>query len=212
MLQPSVSEPNHPSVNFLKGIVRQQWASKLENSINDKQTSKQMITYIETHISNMNGIVDQLDYELFCIPHIISHSRNMTKEELFKYLRLVESIAVGYSSIYGRLITSLLMIGLTAKTKNLGSIEKYYRDVSGDIESKIIAYNNLIEKRHARIVRLSDIADRHSKGILKIFRRRRVAAIRRRIDRGRKCLDSLNKRMDSISDINRSMKLKAGFQ
>ena len=89
MLQPSVSEPNHPSVNFLKGIVRQQWASKLENSINDKQTSKQMITYIETHISNMNGIVDQLDYELFCIPHIISHS-------LETCLKLHASIYVAY--------------------------------------------------------------------------------------------------------------------
>ncbi len=209
-MQHDAVESNHPSTNFLKGMVRQQWASKLESSVNDKQLSKQMIAKIETHISNMNGIVDQLDYELFCIPHIISHSKHMAKEDLYKYLGLVESIAVGYSSIHGKMITSLLMIGLTSKAKNFGGAEKYYNAVSGDIESKLSTFNRFIERKNARIDRLSSLAARHNRGIFRIFRRKRVASINRRITRSRKRIEMLKKSASSISDIQRSMKLKSG--
>ncbi|MCL4364793.1 MAG: hypothetical protein M1569_03980 [Candidatus Marsarchaeota archaeon] len=210
--QQSVSESDNPSINFLKGMVRQQWVSKLENIISDKQTGKQMVAYMEAHISNMGGIIDPLDYEVFCIPQIISHSRHMTKGELYKYLCVLESVAVGYSSIHGKNTACLLMIGLTAKAKNLGCAEKYYQNVSDNMGSKITVCNGLIEKRQARIMRLSGMADRYSKGIFRIFRRRKIATIMRKIDKNRKVAESLNKRMCSISNTYRSMKLRAGAQ
>lgn len=200
----------HPSVNFLKGMVRQQWASKLENSVADKQLSRQIVAGIERHISNMNGIVDQLDYELFCIPNIISHSKHMSEEELYRYLGLMESVAVGYSSMHGRHITSLLMVGLTAKAKNPAGIGKYYRAVSNKVESKLQAYNSILEKRKVRIGRLSILAKRNGSGIFRIFRRKRVAAINQRIDLGMRRMESLNSKVGAITDTQRSMKLRAG--
>ncbi len=192
-------------------MVRQQWASRLENGIGDKILSRQIVADIELHISNMNGIVDQMDYELFCIPNIIAHAKHMSKDELYRYLKLMESVAVGYSSMHGRYITNLLMIGLTSKAKNLGGVEKYYRTVSGDIESRLTAYNAALEKRRARISRLSAAAKHHGSGIFGIFRRKRVAAINRRIELGMRRIDSLSGRMGSVSDIQKSMRLKAGI-
>ena len=85
----------------------------------EKLKSRQIIATIEGHAANMQRILDSYDYEIFCMPNIVSASKTMTGEDFDTYLKFIESIATGYYSVFDKDLTTLILVGLTYKARNL---------------------------------------------------------------------------------------------
>lgn len=191
---------------MLKGIVRQHWHDKLDSM--DKIKGKALATEIDMHLANITAMVDPLDYEVFCVPNMIAHSKHMSRDEFSRYLRLMESMAYGYSSIFGSDIAGLALIGISSKAKNVSGIERYHRLLSNHVESKIKTYHRKIEKRKRHVDGLYLRMRTHERSILKFFRKGRISMLTRRIDYGIKMVESLNYKFDKFNGVYRNMKLK----
>ncbi|MHB1829782.1 MAG: hypothetical protein ACYCO0_00105 [Candidatus Micrarchaeaceae archaeon] len=194
------------SEDFLKGIIRQNWHGQLDTA--DRKKGRQLAAEIDAHILNMRSLINAIDYEVFCIPNIVSHSKHMQAEELCRYLRLIESMAIGYSSTLGRDVASLAIIGLTSKAKSASSIEKHYNALSNEIESRLDRCGVMIEKRKRKVERLSAAIKVHQRSFLRFFRKGRIAYLKKRADAGRKRIERLDQEFESINNINLDMRAK----
>lgn len=167
-----------------------------------------MTAEIETHISNISSVVDPIDYQMYCVPHIVSHSKHIgNKEEFTEYLRLIESMAVGYSALLSKEMTSFALIGLTAKARDVKSIEKYYRLLTNDIQSKIVFYESGLSRKRKRIVILSNRIQRHRRSLLRFFRKRRIARLGKKISLNEKQIEELENDFKRYRDLHERMKV-----
>ena len=82
---------------MLKNVVRQNWRGKLEEL--DKVRGRALAAEMDSHLASIAKTIDPLDYEIFCVPNMISHSKHLSRDEFSRYLRLMEVMAEGYSSI-----------------------------------------------------------------------------------------------------------------
>ncbi|MDE1822827.1 MAG: hypothetical protein KGH69_02970 [Candidatus Micrarchaeota archaeon] len=167
--------------SILKSVIRNNWQSKMDAS--ERHVNKKLLEEIEQHASNMYGILNGYDYEALCIPNIMANAKHMSKEDFRTYLRLMESMAIGYSNLLDREIANLLMIGLTSKTRNLGSAQRYFELLSKDIEQRVGIYNRIIErhgrKSDAMLARLKTT----ERNIFRIFMKRRIRVIKKAISK-----------------------------
>jgi hypothetical protein len=184
---------------ILKGVVRQHWHDKLETM--DKTRAKALSAGIDAHLANVAKSVNQLDYEVFCIPNIIYHSKHMSKEEFEKYLRLMEAMAVGYSSMFGNDVAGLALIGISSKAKNAGGIEKYHRLLSSRIETRMKIYRSRMDARRRSIDVLHSRLRIHNRSVFRFFRKGRIYSLSRRIDRSARGVDLLSCRLDRLNEI-----------
>lgn len=194
------------SEDFLKGVVRQNWHGQLDAT--DKKYGSQIAAEIDAHLANMRSLPNALDYEVFCIPNIISHSRHMQAEEFRNYLRLLESMAIGYSLTLGSDVANLALIGLTSKAKNAGNLEKHYNALSNRIESKLDRCSVMIERRKRIAERLSVAARRQQRSILRFFRKDRILYLKKRADIEKKRIERLDQEFEGINNINLDMRAK----
>ena len=190
--------------NFFKNVVRQHWEGKLATM--DKTKSKHVAAEIESHLSKMNPHIDKLDYEIFCVPNIIAHSKHITKEELQDYLKLLESLAVGYSSTLGRELTSLVLIGLTSKARNSASAERYYKSLTGYVQGRVTRYESAIDRKRKRVHGLSMLLQREQSSLLRLFRRRRIQVLSKKIDVNIKDIEALTMKLQTYSNVSVSMR------
>lgn len=202
--RPSLTERS--SAGFLKDVIRRQWYDAIGT---DKVKSHATAAEIDLHIANMNALIDPLDYEIHCIPRIVSHSKQMQKEEFARYLKQIEALATGYSSMLGKELTGLLLIGLTTKARSTKGVEKYHKMLSDEIDGKIQLYGTRIERRKVRIDRLSLKAVSYRRGIFSFFRRGKVLMLNKRIYSTTRRVEALNKKFDRLNGIKMSMKAKA---
>ena len=194
--------------DMLKGIVRQHWHDKLDSM--DKINGKALATEIDMHLANITAIIDPLDYEVFCVPNMIAHSKHMSRDEFSRYLRLMESMAYGYSSIFGSDIAGLALIGISSKAKNVSGVERYHRLLSAHVESKIKTYHGKIEKRKRHVDGLYLRMKMHERSILRFFRKGKISMLTKRIDYGIRRVESLNYKFDKFNGVYRNIKLKGG--
>ncbi len=194
------------SEDLLKGIIRQNWHGQLDAA--HKKSGKQLAEEIDAHLANMRPLINIIDYEVFCVPNIISHSKHMQKEELRRYLRLIESMAIGYTSTLGRDVASLAIIGLTSKAKDAGRIEKHYNDLSNDIESRLDRCSTMIDNRKRRVERLSAAVKIHQRSLLRFFRKGRIKRLKRMIEAGRRSVERLDLEFERINNTNLDMRAK----
>ena len=194
------------NTTFFRNVIRQHWEGKLAGM--DKAKSRHVTAEIDSHLSNMNPLVDKLDYEIFCVPNIIAHSRHITKEEFSDYLKLIESLALGYSSTLGRERTSLMLIGLTTKARNLAGAVKYYKSLATDVQSRVYRYESAITRRRKRVYSLAQRLKREEGSILRFFRRKRIVAVNKKIDSSIKEIEELNLKLQAYSNVSASMREK----
>ncbi len=194
------------SSTFFRNVVRQHWEGKLASL--DKAKSKHVAAEIDNHLANMNPLVDKLDYEIFCVPNIIAHSKHISKDEFRDYLKLLESMALGYSSTLGRDLTSLVLIGLTSKARNPASAEKYFKALSSDVQSKVYRYESAITRKRKKVYGLSRVLQKEQKGILRFLRRRRISAVNKRIEYRIKEIEGLNLKLQTFMNVSAGMKEK----
>ncbi len=193
---------------MLKDIVRRNWHGKLE--IIDKSGTKNLAAEMEGHILNMSDLVDALDYEVFCVPNIISHSKHMSKEDFGKYLKLMEAMAEGYSAMFGRDIAGLALIGISSKAKNVNGVERYHKLLASHIESRANRYHSSIEKGKKRMDGIYLRMRSYERGLLRFFMRGKRDRLARRIDRGLERMYQLNSRYDRLNSIYRKVIVRGG--
>jgi hypothetical protein len=212
----SVNENNRHSANdteksidnaILMNVVRQHWENKLEGM--DMMKSRHVSSEIDLHLSNINGIIDKLDYEVYCVPSIVSHSKHMQTNEFREYLRLIESMAIGYSAVFGKDITGLILIGLTSKARNVGSAEAYFAGLSDRLSSKLKIYDALIKKHKEDSDSLSREFIRHKSSIFRFIRKKHIYELKSRMDAKAKKLRKLNNKAERINNVRIRLSMRA---
>lgn len=183
----------------LKIVIRQHWREKLTEV--EKSKGKQVSAEIDAHLSNINAVIDPIDYEAFCVPNIIQHSKHMQKEDFSAYLRLIEAMAVGYSEHLGKDLTNLILIGVTSKGRSVGSAEKYLGLLLTDINKRMNYYQNNINKRSKGINIMYGRLRAHNSSVLRFFRKRKITMLSKRIDYRTKELDVLQGRLQKYNGI-----------
>ena len=193
---------------MLKEIVRRNWHGKLE--IIDKAGTKTLAAQMEAHILNITDLVDALDYEVFCVPNIISHSKHMSKDEFGRYLRLMEAMAEGYSGMFGTDMAGLALIGISSKAKNAAGVEKYHKLLTSHIESKANKYHFSIEKGKKRMDSIYLRMRSYERGLLRFFTRGKRDRLAKKMDRGLERMYLLNGKYDKLSAIYRNVIVRGG--
>lgn len=163
----------------LKAVVRQHWKEKLTEV--EKSKGKHIAAELETHLSNMNAILDPIDYEAFCVPNIIQHSKHMQKEDFSNYLKLIESMAIGYSAHLGKDLTSLILIGVTSKGRSVGSAERYLGLLLKNINGRMTFYQNHINMKSRRVTIMSSRLKAHQGSILRFLRKKKINRLTNKI-------------------------------
>ena len=179
---------NYIAADLLRNVVRRNWRSKLSGMEREKEAA--LADELESHLKNMSAYVDQIDYEVFCMPNIISHSRLMQQGEMRKYLGIIESMACGYSDWLGKDLTGIAMIGISSKAKNAKDLEKYHKGLSHRYESKMANLNAIIERHSTSIGKLQSKLKKEERSLFAIFKRKRLTRLRSR-------LSSINGRIGS---------------
>ncbi len=159
----------------LKDIIRKRWETELGSG---KQQSKEVKDQLDSHVSNIKGILDNYDYEIFCMPNIITNTRAMSRSEVKEYLKHMEALAVGYSLVFGDEMATLLLIGLTCKSRSVSSIAKYYGNFSSDINKKVVYYDRLLQKHSDFMSRVNYEIKVTESGFLRFFRKKKVIRLK----------------------------------
>lgn len=165
--------------NALKNIIRQDWERKFDGT--DKPKKQQVMMALEGHAANMQSILNNIDYEVFCVSNIIAHAKHMTRDELNKYLSTLEAIGTGYAHIYDMEVATLIMIGVTARCKNIYDLAKQWNSLAGRIDSKRDHYNSKMEVASKELERLSTQLNKQESSLLSFFFRGRIRRLRGRI-------------------------------
>jgi hypothetical protein len=165
---------------------------------------------MESHILNIADLVDALDYEVFCVPNIISHSKHMSKDEFGRYLRLMEAMAEGYSAIFGSDMAGLALIGISFKAKNATGVEKYHKLLTSRIESRANKYHFSIEKGKKHMDGIYLRMRSYERGFLRFFTRGKREKLAKKIDRGLDRMRRLNGKYDRLSAIYRNVTVRGG--
>lgn len=160
----------------LKDIIRRRWETELGTG---RQQNKDAKDQLDTHVSNVKGILNNYDYEIFCMPNVIANTKTMSRNETRDYLKHIEALATGYTAIFGSDLATLLLIGLTCKSRSVSSIAKYYDTLSSDINRKAVYYDGLLQKHSDFMSRVNYEIKMTESGLLKFFRKKKALKLRR---------------------------------
>lgn len=181
----------------LKTIVRQHWKDKLTEV--EKVKGKHLSAALDIHVANMNAILDPLDYEAFCIPNIIQHSKHMQKEDFSTYLKLIESIAIGYSNHLGKDLTGLILIGVTSKGRSVGSAERHLEMLISSLNGRVAHYQSRINTRSKRMAMMSARLRLHQSSILRFLKKRKINLLTKKITLTNREVQILNQKVEKYN-------------
>ncbi|MDE1869516.1 MAG: hypothetical protein KGH71_00835 [Candidatus Micrarchaeota archaeon] len=182
---PSRSVSNLENIS-LRNVVQESWRAKVKHD-------KHMLDLIDDHASNMQKLLGNAEYEIFCIHNLIANTKNMSKSEVKSYIKTIEGLAYFYNSKLGLDLTSALLTGLTFKAKNLDSLGRYYKLMINEIDSKIKKYEKKASKENTKLDNLAlDLRYSESGIINRLFRRGKAQQLKTRISMKRRKLDRYN--------------------
>ncbi len=194
--------PKHQAVTsfeaeIFKRVIKENWKSKVSD-----ENSKQIVAMLEEHASSMQKLLNNYEYEILSLPHVIASCKRMTRGEAARYLRVLEAIAVGYKQRYTPDMLSLLVCGLALKAKDAESAAKYLRLLTSDLEGKVTYYTT-VSNAEARSIDNLALTLKYMEASLmhRIFKRGELVRIRRRIDvriRRKRKFDHKRIRYDSV--------------
>ena len=122
-----------------------------------------------------------MDYKVFCVTNIISNSKHMSRDDLIKYLSVLEAIATGYGHMLNKELATLVMIGITARYRTLNGLTKHYHALMGRIDAKSCYYNDKMFIASKAVESLSNDLKTQESSMLRFFFRGRINTLRGRI-------------------------------
>lgn len=188
----------------LRRIIKETWRGKLlENADPRTAVSLQLL---DEHVAKMEVLLKNLDYEAICMQNIISNSKHMSTPELKSYLSFIEKLAVGYQNIFTPEITDIILIGLTAKARDLRSIKKYHESLISGIEKKAGSYSTKISKEEKALNQIARELNKKNKGIFKFLRKGEIQLMQKIISNKRRRLTRYSKKNSSYSQLISKLK------
>ena len=186
----------------LKEIIRKRWETELGSG---RQQSKEVKEQLDTHVSTVKGILDNYDYEIFCMPNVIANTKTMSRNETKEYLKHIEALTIGYSSVFGNDLATLLLIGLTCKSRSVSSISKYYGSFSSDINRKAVYYDKLLQKHSNLMGKVNCEIKAAESGFLRFFRKKEAVRLRRIAGRRANRIKTIERKRSNCRNIISSM-------
>lgn len=168
---------------------------------NATKSNKNTAAIIEEHASSMRELLGSYDYEAINLPMIIKNSSEMDIQELEKYLKTIESLAVCYSGLFGKELAFLLVSGMLAKFHNSVGLNSHYAKLVGKIEEKMMYYKGKANAESRVITVLNYSIKEMESGIFWVFRKKKIRGARTRMNRSEARLKTINSKMGRLTDI-----------
>ena len=156
-----------------RDVSREDWKARMGEQ--DK------VYLLEDHVSNMKGILSDLNYETYCIDRLIENTKKMDIGTMKEYTNMMESIAYFYCKTLNKDMATAIITGLVTRTKDVKGVEKYYNWITLKLGGEISKYSKSMSVYGSRIDALSVELRNNSSGFLKFFKRKRVLVIGRKM-------------------------------
>ncbi|MDE1761846.1 MAG: hypothetical protein KGH59_01355 [Candidatus Micrarchaeota archaeon] len=188
----------------LRNVVQDSWRAKVKHD-------KHLSDTIDQHTANMQRLFGSLEYEAFSVQNIIANTKNMSRAELSGYIRILEGLAYFYNNKLGNDVASTLLTGLTMKAKTLDSLNRYYRLMVGELDSRIKRYDGAKDKESRKIERLDLLLKYNEASFLSwLLKKRQINGLRTRISTRRRKLARIDERAakerKTLDQVNRIVK------
>jgi|GEM_PF-6217012 len=170
--------PSSSAADFyeLRKIVDEGWQSKASG------IGEYEMAMFSAHASKIRSMLGSLEYEITCMPILIKNVKRMDSKERLEYISALESIITGLREEFGETLIVPLVYGIISKSKNLESAKRYLEAVRGIFIERQRRLENALYKNQRSIVRLVAMQRKYESGILRIFMRKKIASIRKRVD------------------------------
>lgn len=188
----------------IRNVVQESWRSKVKHD-------KHLLDLIDDHASNMQKLLGNAEYEIFCIHNLIANTKNMSRSEVKGYIKIIEGLGYFYNGKLGRDLTSTLLTGLTFKAKNLDSLGRYYKSMVNEIDSRIRRYEGRASNENRKLEDLTlDLRFNESGFLSRIFKKGKIEQLKTRINARKRRLDRINSRIGKnrkvMDSVNRMIK------
>ena len=186
----------------LKDVIRKRWESELDTG---RLSNREAREQLNSHASNIKNILNNYDYEIFCMPNIITNTKGMSKSELNEYLKHIEALAIGYSSVFNNDLATLLLIGVTCKSRSVSSIARYYDSLSFDINKRISYYGKLLDKNSEFMSRINYEIKVTESGFLRLFRKKKISRLKEKAGARHIRIKKIEKKLSGYNSIKARM-------
>ena len=208
--QPGLRTANRPIIDYgnleamaFRNVVQDAWRKKVKND-------KVLADALEEHALHMRRMLGNMEYETFCIVNLLTHAKNMDKDEIVNYMKMIEGLTEFYKDKLGIELTSAILTGITYKARDAVSLNKYYNMAMNELEGK----RKYLEFKHMKetqnVDKLALELKFYQSSLLRFFRGKKMAVLRNRITKrnGRitKIERSIVKNSSRIESINRIVK------
>lgn len=205
--QATKSEENHNMEHeAIKKIVRENW----QKEIHEKKNARELMGLLEGHAQNIRNILGSLDYESTCMGNITANAKFMKSSEVKEYTRIIEALAVGYSYTYSKETLALLLSGLTQLSRDAKAARKHLDLFIETAKKRELISSGRAEKLKANQELLLFELKNNEASIFRIFRKRKILLLRRRIDRLGKSVNRHGERAKRYMAITRRVREVAG--
>ncbi len=181
-----------------RDVSREEWKSRIGE--------QEKVYLLEDHVSNMKGLLSDLNYETYCIDGLIENTKNMDLSGAERYTNLMESIAYFYCNTLNKDIATAIITGIVARTKDVKGIEKYHGIIVRGLDGRMSRYRKSMSIYGLRLDALSTELKRNNTGLFRFFKRKKIATIERKIKR----LEARNEKVKSKFEKAKELAGKVG--
>lgn len=183
---------------ILRRIIKESWRGNLGEV--DKSNG-QTLALLDDHATRMEKILQTLDYEVLCMPNVISNSRRMTRRELNAYLACLEALAIGYKYRFDNDFVNIFLAGLVLKAKDLGGVRKCISLFIKELETRAEYYKARSERHGKGAELLTSQINKRRSSLLRFFKRGEILVLNRRLTRRNMLIKKFSGKADKYAGI-----------
>lgn len=184
----------------VKRVVREGWESRLKEKGTNLAILNEHMEFMEKEFS--------INYGAICMPSMATHSKHMSRGELEAYVKLIETLAIGYKSRFGADFSSLMIVGASVLSKDLKTARKQFDVFLAHLSKVSGKYSNLMDKESRNIEALRLELARKESGILRFFRKREIMLLRSRMRARERRIGGFAKKKAKYDSIANGLKIR----
>ncbi len=165
--------------NIFKDVIRESWKERVAQ----KRTGSELMSELDEHAVSMRKLLNTYDYEIASMPVVVANSAHMNRAERREYLSNLEAIAIGYGNLLGPELTNIIMLGLPRKAKDNRAVSRYTSLLLKELEKRHGACSRRVSVEGRAAERATARLIAHGSSIFRFFRRRRIATLKRVVER-----------------------------
>ncbi len=184
--------------NAIKRVIREQWQQEL----GDKSSSVELLN---DHAAQIFKEFGSLGYETICMQSIATRAKHMSRSDLIAYTKVMEALAFGYKSRFGREFAALMLAGTALVAKNTESIIAQLDYFMSNLSKGAARYESAMASEAKALVELDAELRRRNAGPLRFFRKRELEHISSRIAERRAKMAGLERKRQRYASLEGSV-------